>query len=113
MRFHDGAVTHDKSLDREISQNKSRTTRLHGCVGYKTETQGHRQQRGGHQREGGGAVKGKRAEPAVTEGDLTLAGRHAMQYTGHVSQKCTLETYIILLTNVTPINLMEKNHWHP
>ena len=45
--------------------------------------------------------------------DLTLGGGHTVQYTGHVSQKCTLETYIILLTNVTPINLMEKNHWHP
>ena len=37
----------------------------------------------------------------VTDGDVTLGGGHTMQYTNHVSQKCTLETYIILLTNVT------------
>ena len=37
----------------------------------------------------------------VTEGDLTLGDGHTMQYTDHVSQKCTLETYMTLLTNVT------------
>ena len=30
------------------------------------------------------------------------------EYRGHVSQKCALETYVILLTNVTPINLNWK-----
>ena len=31
----------------------------------------------------------------------------------NVSQKCTHETYIILLTNVTPINLIQnKNKWN-
>ena len=42
----------------------------------------------------------------VTEDDLTLGGGHTMQYTDHVSQNYTTETYIILLTNVTPINLI-------
>ena len=38
--------------------------------------------------------------------DFTLGGGQTMQYTHDVSQNCTLETYIILLTNVTPINLI-------
>ena len=42
----------------------------------------------------------------VMKGDLILGGEHTMQCTDHVSQKCTLETYMILLTNVTPINLI-------
>ena len=42
----------------------------------------------------------------VTEEDMTLGGGHTLQYTDHVSQNCTLETYIILLTNATPINLI-------
>ena len=33
--------------------------------------------------------------------DLTLGGGHTTQYTGDVSQNGMLETYIILLTNVT------------
>ena len=40
------------------------------------------------------------------EGDLPWGGEHTIQYTDNVLQKCTLETYIILLTNVTLINLM-------
>ena len=32
-----------------------------------------------------------------------LGGGHKMQYTDDVSSNCALETYIILLTNVTPI----------
>ena len=43
----------------------------------------------------------------VKEDDLTLGGGHTMQYTGHVSQKCTLEIYIILLTNGTTINVIK------
>ena len=39
-------------------------------------------------------------------GDLTLGGGHTVQYIHHVSQKCTLETYIILLTSVASINLI-------
>ena len=45
----------------------------------------------------------------VMEYDQNLGGRQAMQYTDHVSQKCTLETYIMLLTNVTSIYLIKKN----
>ena len=40
----------------------------------------------------------------VTEGDLTLGGKHTVQYSDDLLQSCTPETYIILLTNVTPIN---------
>ena len=44
----------------------------------------------------------------VTEDDLTLPGGRTMRYTDHMSQKCTFETYIILLTNVTSIKLILK-----
>ena len=43
----------------------------------------------------------------VTDGDLILDGEHTVQYTDGLLQNCTLESYIILLTNVTPINLMK------
>ena len=46
----------------------------------------------------------------VMERDLTLGGKHTMQYTHDVSQNCTLETYILLLINVTLINLILKKH---
>ena len=48
------------------------------------------------------------AKYMVTEDDLTLVGGYTMQYTGHASQKYILETYIILLNNVTLINLIKK-----
>ena len=38
------------------------------------------------------------------EGDLTGGREHTIQYTDDVLQNCTLETYIILLTTITPIN---------
>ena len=41
------------------------------------------------------------------EEDLTLCGEHTIQYTGDVLQNCTLENYIILLTNVIPINSID------
>ena len=44
----------------------------------------------------------------MTEGDLTLGCEHTMQYTYGVLLNCILKTYIILLTNVTPINLLLK-----
>ena len=44
----------------------------------------------------------------VMEGDLILGGKYSMQYTDDVLQNCTLETYIILLANVTPINIILK-----
>ena len=37
----------------------------------------------------------------VTADDLTLSGRHTIQYTDHVSYNYILKTYMILLTNVT------------
>lgn len=51
--------------------------------------------------EGRGSVKG--GKYIGTADDLTLGDRHTMQLTGYVSQKCTLETYVILLT---PISLI-------
>ena len=36
--------------------------------------------------------------------DVTLGGEYTMQYTDDVIQQYTLETYIILLTSVTPVN---------
>ena len=38
------------------------------------------------------------------DGDLTWGAEHTTQYTDDVLYSCTLEAYIILLTNVTPIN---------
>ena len=40
----------------------------------------------------------------VMEEDLTWGNEHTIQYTDDVLQSSTPETYIILLTNVTPIN---------
>ena len=44
----------------------------------------------------------------LTEGDLTLSSEYTKQHTGDVLDSCTAETYIILLTNVIPINSIEK-----
>lgn len=44
----------------------------------------------------------------MMEGDLTLDGKHIMQYTDNVLKNCILEIYIILLSNVIPINLRKK-----
>ena len=44
----------------------------------------------------------------VTE-DLTLGGGHVVQYTNDVSQNCTLETHVILLATVTPVNLIKNS----
>ena len=44
----------------------------------------------------------------VMERDLNLNSKHTMQYTHVVLQNCTLETYIILFSNVTPISLIKK-----
>ena len=40
----------------------------------------------------------------LTEGDLTLSSEYTKQHTGDVLDSCTAETFIILLTNITPIN---------
>ena len=42
------------------------------------------------------------------ERDFTWAGEHTTQHTDDVLQNCTPPTYIILLTNVTPINPIRK-----
>ena len=44
----------------------------------------------------------------VTGGELTWGGEHTLQYTDGISQNWTFATYLILLTNVTGINLMGK-----
>ena len=45
----------------------------------------------------------------LMEGELTSVGEHTIQYTDDVLQNCTPETYMILLTNITPIiNKKEK-----
>ena len=46
------------------------------------------------------------------EGYLTWGGEHTMPYTDDVLQNRTPETYVILLTNVTPIysiKIINKN----
>ena len=45
----------------------------------------------------------------VKEGDLTRGDEHRVQYTHAGLLNCTQATYIILLTNVTPINSVYKN----
>ena len=40
----------------------------------------------------------------VTEGDQTLGGGHTIQYTDDMLQNCAPETYVTLLTNITPVN---------
>lgn len=49
-------------------------------------------------------LKAARAKYMVIEDGSTLDCGHTMQYTDHVSSKYTLETSIILLTNITSIN---------
>ena len=44
----------------------------------------------------------------LLEGDLTLGREHTIQYTDDVLQNCTPETYIVLLSNVTPVNSIKK-----
>ena len=44
----------------------------------------------------------------VIEVDLTWGGKYTIQYTDDVLQNCTSETFVILLTNVTPINSISK-----
>lgn len=44
----------------------------------------------------------------MTEDDLTLGGRHTVGHEGHVSETCALETCVLSLTDVTPINCIER-----
>lgn len=50
-------------------------------------------------------MKGAKYQYLLME-DLLLGGRHTIQYTEDVPQNRLLETYIILLSHVTPINLL-------
>ena len=77
-------------------------------VGHKTEIYRHRQQYGGYQREKEWKiVKGKGSQTYSDGDDLTLGGGHTMQHTGHVEES-TPEAYIVLLANVTPVNLIKQ-----
>ena len=40
--------------------------------------------------------------------ETTWCGEYTIQYTSNVLWNCTPETYAILLTNVTPINLIKN-----
>ena len=40
----------------------------------------------------------------LTQGDLTWGPEHTIQDRGYLLESCTAETYIILLTKVTPIS---------
>ena len=58
---------------------------------------------GDYQRERGwGEVKEGKGNG--DEGDLTLSDEYTIRYIDDVLQNCKLETYVILLTNVIPIN---------
>ena len=75
---------------------------------YKTETHGYRQQYGGYQGEGGWwVVDGKGGQIYGNGSGFGFGWWTHRQYADHVSQKCRLETYIISLSNVTPINLIK------
>lgn len=47
------------------------------------------------------------------EGYLTFGGEHTMKYIHGVLLNCILEAYIILLSNVTPIDLIKKKICSP
>ena len=55
---------------------------------------------------GGGRMKMVKAVKCMVV--MTFSGEHIMQYIDDVSQKCTLETHVQLLTNVTPVKLIRK-----
>ena len=46
----------------------------------------------------------------VMGGDLTWGGEHSIQCTGDILWNCALKTCIILLTSVTPINLIRRKY---
>ena len=74
-----------------------------------TKTHRYRQHYGSYWREwvlGGWLVKGRGSKDIVTE-DWTWGGGHTVQCTDDVSLNCTLETYIIILVNDTPISLIK------
>ena len=95
-----------------VSQKMSRTIWFPSYAGYKTESNKWTNKTNKPKlidmdrwKGGWGLVKAG-FKHMVMEGDLTLGGKHTMQYTDGVQQNCTLKTYIILLPNVTPIKLI-------
>ena len=46
-----------------------------------------------------------------TERDFAWGGGHMMQCAGHVLLSCTLETYMLLQTNITPINSIKNVYY--
>lgn len=57
---------------------------------------------------GSGGVEEGMGGSVVMEGDSTWGGQHIIQYTDDVLQSRIAETYVIVLTNVTPLNSTEK-----
>ena len=47
-------------------------------------------------------------EGGINGNELTWVGEHTIQYTDAVLQNYTLETYVIVLTNVTPTNSVNE-----
>lgn len=56
--------------------------------------------------------KSKRDLTHVDRGDLNLGGEYTVQYTDDVFLNFVLEIYMVLLINVTIINLILKNRFH-
>ena len=57
-------------------------------------------------------VKRVKEGKMVLEGDLTWGAEHTIQCTDDVLQNWTPETYIILLTNVTPMHSIKTKKIH-
>lgn len=51
---------------------------------------------------------GKGVKYLVTGDDLTLGGGYTGQYTDDLFQKCSVETYMILITNASPRNFTKR-----
>lgn len=73
----------------------------------KHKTQRHRSQYGDSQRERG-LGRGKGGINGYGR-SLDLGGAHTVQDIHDILWNCTLETYIILITSVTPINSILKD----
>lgn len=63
---------------------------------------------GGQGGAGRGAEESKGVTSTATEGGLPWDGERTTQCTDDGSLTCTLETYMILLTDVTPIDVIKK-----
>lgn len=68
------------------------------------------QQDGSCQRAVGvGGGKEEKGQVGADRRDLTLGGEHTVRYTDDISQNFTPETRIILLTDLTFINLIKRD----